>query len=294
MDSSMTKRLAALALLILVSQLTVSIPARAAAVEPHGLEAMLQLDRLPYLKSDTLAGGQSSYDRTGSNDDFSNFLYADANGDQVLLDLRGPGTVYRMWFTGFVPWDAHLKVYFDGESAPRLDMLISDLVAGDHPPFLAPLVGNASVSSGGAYSYIPLPFGKAIRIVTSQHAPRFFYQIGYHVYSPDTLVTTWTPSQDITRVKELWQHSGSDPKEETGSTTLTGTLHLAAGAAQTLVDLGGPRSISSVKLRMPGLGSGPAALLSSICPEKSPVGCTLLKGGRGRHWVRYRSDRKLP
>ncbi len=252
-----------LGILLLLVQLSLSAASAQGNSEPYGLDAMLQLDRLPYFKCDIRAGGQSSYDRTGWNADFSNFLYTDSNGDQVLLDLAGPGTVYRMWFTGFVPWDARLKIYFDGEAAPRLDMLIRDLVAGDHPPFLAPLAGNAEVSSGGAYSYVPLPFSQGIKIATSQHAPRFFYQIGYHLYSPGTPVATWTPSQDPSRVQALWEHTGTDPKSEEGSRVVTRTIHLSAGSMQTLLDLAGPRSISSIKLRIPGLEiSGTADMLN--------------------------------
>lgn len=247
-------RRVAVGLLLLLVQLSLASASAQGNTVPYGLDAMLQLDRLPYLKSGTVAGGQSSYDRSGANKDFSNFLYTDSNGDQVLLDLAGPGTVYRMWFTGFVPWDARLKVYFDGESSPRLDMLLSEMVAGDHAPFLAPLVGNAEVSSGGAYSYVPLPFNHSIKITTSQHAPRFFYQIGYHLYSPGTPIATWTPSQDSSPVRTLWQHAGIDPKNNENA-LVSGSMHLAAGARQTLLDVAGPRSISSIKLRIPGLAA---------------------------------------
>lgn len=66
----------------------VSSRAQAAATEPYGLDAMAHFERLPFLKLDTLAGGQSSYDRSGGNADFSNFLYTN-NNEKVLLDLTG-------------------------------------------------------------------------------------------------------------------------------------------------------------------------------------------------------------
>ena len=115
----------------------------AAASESYGLGAMAQFERLPYLKLDTMAGQQSSFDRTGGNNDgwspdATTFLYTDANGDKVLLDLIGPGTVYCMWFTAFDEANANLKVYFNGEVTPRINMLIKDLCAGTNAPFLAP------------------------------------------------------------------------------------------------------------------------------------------------------------
>jgi YVTN family beta-propeller protein len=277
----MKKRLVVLALLMLAFQLTASTPANAAAAEPYGLGALLQLDRLPYLKSDTLAGGQSSYDRYGGNIDSNNYLSSEPNGDKVLLDLQGPGVVYRMWFTGFIPEQASIRVYFDGEAVPRIDMLIDDLAAGNHPPFLAPLVGNERVSSGGYYSYVPLPFSKSIKIVTNQNALWFYYNIGYHLFSPDTPVTTWSPSQDMSGAQNLWSRAGIDPKSDGGGATTTGTVNLTAGSTQTLVDLAGPRSISSIRLRVPGIAPG------TIGPETTDI--------LNNTWVRiYWDDESSP
>ncbi len=255
----MAKRLSALVLPALVFLLTISPPANAAAGQPYGLAAMLQLDHLPYLKADTLAGGQSSYDRNGGNNDYGYYPHADPSGDQVLLDLQGPGTVYRMWFTGFIPTDGNIKVYFDGEATPRISMLIADLVSGENPAFPSPLVGNELASSGGFYCYVPLPFSRSIRIVTNQNALWFYYNIGYHLYSPDTAVTTWTSAQDPSAAAALWGSAGSDPKGDGGNTTVAGTTSLAAGAAVTLLDQQGPRSISSIKLHVPGVTARMAA-----------------------------------
>jgi hypothetical protein len=65
---------------------------QAAATEPYGLAALAQFERLPYLKLDTLAGGQSSFDRAAHNGDFCQFLCTNGT-EKVLLDLVGPGTV---------------------------------------------------------------------------------------------------------------------------------------------------------------------------------------------------------
>src|SRR5579859_5349853 len=227
--------------------------ATAAATEPYGLNAMAQFDRLPYLKLDTMAGGQSSFDRSGGNADAGNFLYVDGT-NKVLLDLQGPGTVYRMWFTGFDPAVDYIQVYFDGETTPRINLLLNDLFRGTNAPFLSPLVGNEAVSSGGYFCYLPLPFKKSIRIVSNGTSTTFYYNIGYHVYSPDTSVTTWTGAEDSSVVRNLWNNAGLDPKSDTGNTVVSNTIDLGAGAAQTLLDVAGPRSISAIKLRIPGIG----------------------------------------
>ena len=62
-------------LLVLMAFNFAATNANAAAGEPYGLDAMAQFERLPYLKLDTMAAGQSSFDRTGGNADAGNFLY---------------------------------------------------------------------------------------------------------------------------------------------------------------------------------------------------------------------------
>jgi hypothetical protein len=55
-------------------------------------------------------------------------------------------------------------------------------------------------------------------------------------------------------VRNLWNNAGLDPKSDAGNTVVSNTVDLAAGAAQTLLDVPGPRSISAIKLRIPGIG----------------------------------------
>lgn len=261
--------------------LTYPSVAHAAATEPYGLNALTSLDRLPYLKSDTMAGGQSSFDRTGGNADSGNFLYTDSNGDQVLLDLKGPGTVYRMWFTGFAS-NTTIKVYFDGSATPTINMPLSKLFDGSTPPFLPPLVATDQASSGGFISYIPLPFHNGIKIASSgsgsmtpaafQHNPfrntsnttgaNYYYNIGYHLYSPDTQITTWTGSEDSNAAQTEWNQAalGVDPLSTSGNTVVSGTANLAAGANQTLLDVNGPQEIASIKLHIPDVAAPPAPL----------------------------------
>ncbi|MBM3127148.1 MAG: DUF2961 domain-containing protein [Chloroflexi bacterium] len=241
----------------------VSLPVNAAAPEPSGLDALVQMDRLPYLKANARAGGQSSYDRTGGNRDHNNFLYTDSSGDDVLLDLTGPGTVYRLWVTGFAR-DARIKFYFDGEATPRVNLPLTDLFAGTHPPFVTPLAGNDRVSSGGFYSYVPMPFQRGVKITVRDTGNLFYYNIGYHVYDPEIGVTTWTPAQDNARARDLWNRAGNDPKSDSGNAMSSGAIDVAAGAAQTLLDIAGPRSISSIKLRVPGVTAGRIDALNAL------------------------------
>ena len=243
-------------MLLLAATNLVATRADGAATEPYGLDAMAQFERLPYLKLDTKAGGQSSYDRTGGNADNCNFLYTNGT-EKVLLDLTGPGTVYRLWFTGFVQDTDYIKVYFDGETTPRINMLLKDMFSGVNAPFLTPIVGNDLVSSGGFYCYLPMPFSHSIKITSNGTASAFYYNIDYHIYTPDTSVTTWTGTEDSSTVRNLWTNAGSDPKSTSGNVTVTNAFDLPAGGTQTLLDVGGARSISAIKLNIPGIAPQP-------------------------------------
>ncbi len=239
-----------------------SSPVYAAATEPYGVNAITSFDRLPYLKLDTAAGGQSSFDRADHNADYNNFLYTDTNGDKVLLDLKGPGTIYRLWFTGFDAANATIKVYFDGSAFPTINRPLSDLFSGNNPPFLAPLVGTDSASSGGFYCYVPFPFHSGIKITSNGAGSRFYYNIGYHLYSPDTNITTWTGSEDMTGALNLWNGAtlGVNPTSNAGTTMTASTFNLGAGATQTMLDGNGPGEISSIRLHIPEVAAPPAAV----------------------------------
>jgi len=228
-----------------------ALTAHAAATEPYGLDAWQHFERLPYLKLDAQAGGQSSFDRNAHNGDCSNFLYTNGT-EKVLLDENGPGTVYRIWFTGFDAAKDWIKVYFDGESTPRIDLPLRDLFSGTNAPFLSPLVGDDAVSSGGFYCYLPLPFKQSIRVTSSGTTGSFYYNFGYHLYSPDTKVITWSGQEDSSAVRRLWSYAGADPKSTEGNVTVTTNLDLTAGESRTLLELAGPQEITAIKFRIPG------------------------------------------
>ena len=230
----------------------------AAISEPYGLEAMQQFERLPYLKTDTMSGQFSSYDRTGYNNDGanqSNFLYTDSHGDKVMVDMEGPGCIYSIWLTGADNDSSYLKVYFDGEASPSINMLLSEIFSGTNPPFLPPLVGDDWASSGGFYCYVPLPFSESIKITTNRVGTHFYYNVGYDIYSSDSLITTWTGYEDSNNVRNIWNGAslGTKPGGEEGYTFTSGDFNLAASGTQTLLDVTGKKTISSIKVRIPGV-----------------------------------------
>ena len=226
----------------------------AAAGPVHGLPAMTQLEQLPLVRLQTIAAGQSSFERdthgtSSGNADRDNFLYV-TGAEKVMLDQRGPGVVYRIWVTGFDPATAWLRVYFDGAAVPRINLLMRELFSGTRAPFLSPLVADDTRSSGGFTCYLPLPYQRSIRVTTNMSG---YYNIGYHTYSPDTSVVTWTGAENSAAARTAWSNAGTDPKDPTGNEVRSGATHLYPGTAHALFTGLGARSISSIRIKLPGV-----------------------------------------
>jgi len=226
---------------------------------PVGLAAITSFDELPYLRTGQRALHESSYDRSGGNIDWStgpDYLYLDANGDKVLLDARGPGCVYRLWFTGQDP-SQRIRIYFDDEAQPRVDMTLGDFFSGTKAPFLAPLVGDDQVSSGGFFSYLPLPFARSIRITASGDdggtLPDYYFNVDYHLFDPSTPVTTWTGQEDSTAARAFWASAGADPKDESGAKVASDVVSIPAGQSHTLLDVDGPGEIGAIEMSIGGV-----------------------------------------
>ena len=132
----------------------------------YRLEQMSRFDLLPQLSTDRFAFGQSSFDRSGGNNDWGNDLRIEGNGMHVVFDANGPAQVDRIWATG-VTDAVRVRMYFDNEITPRVDERLVDLVSGVDPRFPTPLVAGPDVSSGGFLSYVPLPFASHLKITFS-------------------------------------------------------------------------------------------------------------------------------
>ena len=149
----------------------------------------------------------SSYDRTGGNDDFGTFLRdGSAPGWKVVADLKGPGYVSRVWFTGGKEDVPHrFRFYFDGEATPRLEGGIQELFSGRTVPFLAPL---AEYNNYCWYSFVPMPYAKGLRIECE--APpadtKVYYQVSESALPRGTPVETFAwplPERDVAALAQV-------------------------------------------------------------------------------------------
>jgi hypothetical protein len=212
---------------------------------PVGLPALSDIAALPYLRSGVQAHEVSSRDPHGKNSDLDNYLYR--RGDEyVLLDVEGPGCLYNLWFTS-IPASSRLRIYFDGEPTPRVDMEAARFFGGAQFPFLAPLVGDERASSGGYYCFLPMPFARSC-VVACLLPPRY-YHIIYHTYASAEGVQTFTGQEDISALHELWTRAGQDPKDTTGNRVLSGELIIPRGEKAALAEISGAGVIQSLRLR---------------------------------------------
>ncbi len=183
--------------------------------QPVGPAFYDDLSLLPNIYPNVQSHYLSSYDRTGGNDDgfrgtYSQ-LYVDEKGEHVIFDANGPGCVYNLWFTGDyqkLHW-GKIRLYFDGEKNARFECEAEELFSGQRPPFVHPLVTDAFASSGGYSCSAPLPFANRLKITTEKTAG--FYNVYYQLYE-DVSVESWTPQQDYSKLINLFERCGSDPK----------------------------------------------------------------------------------
>jgi hypothetical protein len=235
---------------------------------PPGLRTMEHPEMLPFLLPDGVQTRQFvSYDPSGANND-GNFRtaytkYIDSNGEYVIFDASGPGCLYRqqynVWFRGRYrqAGQAHIKYYFDNETAPRVDLPVDELFGGKHTPFTAPFAFLDPAWRFGIL-YYPFPFKTRLKIATTLDLDQLvnpyntaWYQYTYLTYPDPTPVTTWAgPQDDSSRVRAQWDSVGVDPKPALGNAGLSKTVAIPSGTARTLVDLKGEGSLTSLKLNI--------------------------------------------
>ncbi len=221
------------------------------AMPPVGLETWEQFGRLGELRTSVRTHQVSSYERFGGNKDSANFLET-VGSENVLMDVKGPGCIYRIWMTGINP-NAMIRIYFDGSATPAVEMTLGDFFSGLNAPFLRPLVGDDDYSSGAFICYLPMEFESGCRVTTE--SPTQFYNITYQKHADATGLTTFTGTEDDTLAREIWRQHGRDPKSDTGTLELAATKTLQPGESLTLAEIDGPASIQQIELTIPGMNA---------------------------------------
>ena len=241
---------------------------------PYGFGAMERPDLLPLLLPNGTQTKQfSSYDTSGGNADggMERFRRYDENGEYVFFDEMGPGCLYRQQANVFSSWadfpsdDVRIRMYFDNESEPRLDMTFAEYFGKDArytTPFTPPLSFFATRSIGWitdpfANTYYPFPFQKRLKITASRpggladYTSYLWYQYTYHKYPSGTQVESWAgPQVDSEIERPLLSTVGEDSPETTGAQSVGKLVSVQPGQKVRVLDLTGEGSIRSLRFAM--------------------------------------------
>jgi hypothetical protein len=197
----------------------------------------------------------TSYDRTGGNDDYNNYVRTGPEGWWIIADIEGPGYVTRFWTTGADNGQHRLRIYLDGAREPAMDTTLGEFFGGT-PPFTPPL---AKLESFGWYSYVPIPFRERLVIMVEEgdtrkdHWPRIFYQINYTRLPDDETIEsfTWPPpdrvKQALQEVATAWTDHACPTAAST--TTYRGTAMVPSGQIGDALQLEGPAIIHELRLK---------------------------------------------
>lgn len=146
------------------------------------------------------AAQASSYDRASkpggdmfANGDAGQFIREETNGgrhEYVMTDLKGPGAVVRIWSAN--PGGT-IRMYFDGETKPRVEFPMRDLLTGKIEPW-----GDrfAYMASMGCNLYFPFPYSKSLKVTADgETAKHLYYHVNYRTYARNVAVETFEPGQ---------------------------------------------------------------------------------------------------
>ena len=180
----------------------------------------------------------SSWARNGSNSDLGHYYGVDQFGQQILCDQQGPGVIVAMWWTQDNQTPAwRWRLYVDNMTTALIDTPIVQPF-GEMSPFLPPV---ADSSSGGYYSYAPIPFQDRVKI-TYNDAWDIYFHVTVLKFPAGTIVPSFTmpPSPEYMAMLDSLADRLTTPQtpiyvptESSKDTSLT----LSAGQSATVIDV---------------------------------------------------------
>lgn len=203
----------------------------------------------------------SSYDRAAVNPSTNWFANADAGQflrneevsgriEHVMADLVGPGVVERVWSAN--P-NGVVRFYFDGETTPRLEANLADLLNGRFEPFGDPYAYEAS---RGTNLYFPIPFAKSLKVTVDNSnddaARSLYYHIGYRQYFPGTKVPTFTMEGARRIAAQAKDHARLWSQEPATHNRSKSSSLAPKGAGILFSEKGGPGQIARFRVRVKG------------------------------------------
>ena len=134
----------------------------------------------------------SSWDRTGGNNDFSQFLRDGPPGWKVLADIKGSGYISRSWFTGAKNGNKKIRFYLEGEKKPRFETTLTEWCGKRGNSDQLPLRGYQPYCW---FSWVPVSFSKQLIIMQEEPIAdeKLFYQINVNLLPEGEIAESWHP-----------------------------------------------------------------------------------------------------
>lgn len=222
---------------------------------PVGIDNMVNIEHLPYLKKGVKIGYEGSIDKTGGNADWDWWLYREENGEWVIFDVKGPGCIYNFVQHRYhEDYDVIFRFYFDGNKSPSFEIKQSDF--GKKHPFIEPL---ADIYDEWVHrSFVPMPFRAGCKVTSSIRlfgsgallGEGGWGHIVYHSYDTAEGIETFTGREDYSKLFSISRNIGKDPKDISNNIWFEGKETLSRSSELTLLDYSGSGSIGSINLKI--------------------------------------------
>ncbi|WP_337098938.1 glycoside hydrolase family 172 protein [Paenibacillus sp. YIM B09110] len=159
---------------------------------------MSALNEIYKIKDGIRTKRESSYDRTGGNQDY---VTIQAGETAVLADIPGAGIIKHIWITvntldEMIRRNAVLRMYWDGETEPSVEAPLGDFFGqgwGEAYNYISLPLAAAPAEGKALNCYFPMPFGSGARITLQNESDvpirSFYYYIDYeeHREVPDSM-----------------------------------------------------------------------------------------------------------
>ena len=234
------------------------------------VQRMTDLERLAVLPAPGENCAQwSSWDRASAYDEKTGqYLRWDANGDGhgiirregkqvVMAEMEGPGCIWRIWSARATK--GHVKIYLDGQETPAVDLPFEKYFSGDTAPFNYPMLSyNLNLMGcSGQNLYLPIPYQKSCKVLADEGWGDY-YHFTYTTFPKGTNIPTFSAelaaqhADALKKVNDYFKgRLGTDPAgKRSGEATLARKVTVAAGQAETVAELSGPRAITAIRVKM--------------------------------------------
>jgi hypothetical protein len=154
-------------------------------LDPSYIESHLDCRSISF---ENPTGGRGNGGRTHQGRKGRPFYILDSGEKVILADIQGPGTIRHIWtmLCGMPPEISRalrLEVFYDGLGEPSISVPILDYFGLPHGRCAEYYSVLSAVSEGrGMNSYIPMPFGRSVRVEFTNESRLpvgLFYQIDY-------------------------------------------------------------------------------------------------------------------